>query len=802
MTDRIARMLDRVVNAPISLGIEKLRIALDTMEKTVNHTNFASRSELLAAYLRELSVCIPEDDLIAGTGSSYFNGAELDYECGVWTKKELDSLRADTGDMYYISPEDEAELISMEERLDKAWQNAHHYSTETTWDNDRLRPFLKSGITMPVLKERSSNKTYPIGQTGIGLGPGATLCCLEYERILNEGARALIDEAKECIKNERLLTEEAYKKHEYWVYLIKIFEAWISYAHRCADEADRQAEECENPERKAELRKMAEICRHVPEFPARTFHEAVQSFWFTLLAHCSNTLSGGRIDQLLYPFYKRDKEAGILTDEQALELIEDIRVKSSSFHTVKGSLGRGRHSGNARWHNFILGGCDADGNDVSNELTMLFMQSALELKVPHHTITLRVGEYTPLEVIKKGVEVVSAGVGMPAFVSDKSYISFFTNLGYDVRDARNYAICGCLDAVIPGLTRTQGIVFFSQPQVFDIFMHNGFCKFTGEELGPKTGDPCDFKDYESFAEAFYKQLDYFMDFAAERCVMGSAGRSMSSSDPFRSFLMHDGVKCGQQIESRRFEPFDNCDAIMAVGGINVANSLAAIKKLVFEEKKYTMRQLLDALDANWEGYEQMRADFIAAPKYGNNDAYADDIAADFYRRFAASAKRCPSSHGDYCVPSGISISAHQPAGQCVGATPDGRKAGEILCDGMISPEQGTDHDGPLAAFQSAMKISQDDYQATLFNMKFSPSALKSDEDKMKLASVIKTYLTHGGKQIQFTVVDRKTLEKAQEDPGKYKNVIVRVAGYSAYFVTLTNMLQNEIISRTDNDGVK
>lgn len=801
MTDRIARMLDRVVNAPITLGIEKIKIALNTLDKTASMSNFAARSELLTAYLRELSVCIPEDDLIAGTGSSHFNGAELDYETGVWTQSELDSLRADTGDMYYISPEDEEELRGLADQLDKAWTDTHSIGTEITWDNDRLRPFLKSGVTMPVLKQRDSVKNYPIGQTGIGLGPGATLCCLEYERVLNEGVRALINEAKECLANERVISEEAYRQHEYWTCLVKIFEAFISYAHRCADEADRQAGLCEDPVRKAELVRMAEICRHVPEYPARNFQEAVQSFWFVYLAHSSNTMSGGRIDQILYPFYKKDKEAGIMTDEDALELIEDIRVKTSSFHTVKGSLKRGNHSGNARWHNFILGGCDKDGNDASNELTMLFMQSALELKVPHHTITLRVGDYTPLEVIKKGVEVISAGVGMPAFVSDDSYIKFFTNLGFDIEDARNYAICGCLDAVIPGKTRTQGVIFYNQPQVLDIFLHNGYCKFTGEDIGLKTGDPCDFKDYESFADAFYKQHEFFMALAAERSAIGSAGRALFGSDPFRSALMHDGIKSGIQMERRHFEPFDNSDAVMAVGGANVANSLVAIKKLIFEEKKYTMRQLIDALDANWEGYEDMRRDFQNAPKYGNNDDYADAVAADLYKRFATEAACCPNGHGDHCVPSGISISAHQPSGQCVGATPDGRKAGEILADGMISPEQGTDHNGPLAAFQSGMKIPQDDYQATLFNMKFSPSALKTDEDKMKLASVIKTYLTHGGKQIQMTVVDRETLVNAQARPEQYKNVIVRVAGYSAYFVTLTNMMQNEIISRTTNDEV-
>lgn len=583
--------------------------------------------------------------------------------------------------------------------------------------------------------------------------------------------------------------------------IIKVYEGFIAYANRHADLAEQMAGECADPVRKAELLKMAEICRRVPEYPARTFYEALQAFWFTFISQASNTMSAGRIDQYLYPFYKADKEAGILTDEQALELLEVIRVKTTTFHTVRGGLARGRHSGDSRWLNFIIGGCDRQGNDACNELTMLFMDSALELKVPHHTITLRVGKYTPVEVVKKGVDCVASGIGMPAFVSDESYINFWTNKGFAIEDARDYAICGCLDAVLPGKNRTIGVIFYNQPQVFDIFMHNGFCKFSGEQVGIETGDPCSFKTFEEFKEAYYAQQAYFTPMAAERCSIDSLVKALVVADPFTSALLEDGVKCGTPMEMRHFEPFDTGITVMTVGGINVANSLAAIKKLIFEDKKYTMKQLVEALDANWEGFEEMRRDFVNAPKYGNNDDYVDEIVSEFYDRYAEQVMACPGAFGSNCVPSGISISAHQPAGKTVGATPDGRRAYEILSDGMISPEQGTDVNGPLAVFNSARKIAQDEYQATLFNMKFSPSALKTDSDREKLAMAVKSYLTNGGKQVQMTVVDRNTLLSAQENPKQFKDVIVRVAGYSAYFVTLTNMMQNEIIARTQNEKI-
>ncbi|MCQ2553027.1 MAG: hypothetical protein MJ150_01825, partial [Clostridia bacterium] len=733
-----------------------------------------------------------------------YNGVELDSECGRWTQAEIDHLIADTGDMYQIDPKTYEELETMKDRIDAAFRNSRSsdYLAELTWDKPKMQRFLKSGVTMPVWKDRNSGASNGVGQTGIGVGPGFTLACVEFDRIINEGARALIKEAEQCLEEEVCLTYKDWEKHEYWIGVIKVFEGFINYANRHADLAEEMAKTCEDPKRKAELLRMAETCRRVPEFPARNFYEAVQAYWFTLLSVSTNTMSGGRPDMLLYPYYKKDKEAGILTDEEALELIENIRIKTTTFHTVRGGLARGRHSGDSRWINMVIGGCDPiTGKDASNELTMMFMDAAIECHVPHHTITLRVGKDTPVEVIKKGVECISTGVGMPAFISEESYINFFQNKGFAPEIARNFAICGCLDAVIPGYSRTIGVIFYNEPQVLDIFLHNGYCQLSGDQLGIDVGKVEDFATWDEFIAAFWKQMEHFTKLAAERCSNDCLAKAMAASEPFKSPLMHDGIKCGAALDRRRFEPFDTAIAIMTVGGVNTANSLTAIRKLCFDDKKYTVAELIKALDANWEGYDEMRKDFINAPKYGNDDDYADQMVVDFYAQHHAQVAKCDSGFGNSCVPSGISISAHQPCGKVVAATPDGRKAFEILADGMISPQQGTDTEGVLAALNSARKIEQDTYQATLFNMKFSPSALKTDEDKMKLATVLKTYLTNGGKQIQMSVVDAATLKAAQDDPTHHKDVIVRVAGYSAYFVTLTNMMQNEIMTRTEQQTV-
>ena len=269
-------------------------------------------------------------------------------------------------------------------------------------------------------------------------------------------------------------------------------------------------------------------------------------------------------------------------------------------------------------------------------------------------------------------------------------------------------------------------------------------------------------------------------------------------DVFRSSLMKDGVKVGKDMFNRRFQ-FENGAVLGAVGAVNAGNGLYAIKKLIFDEKKYTMTQLMKALDADWEGYDEMRADFASQPKYGNNIPEVDVFVADMYKLHADTCLSLPCVYGDSLKPNAISISAHQPGGAVTGATPDGRKGGEILADASLSPAHGTDTHGPIAVFQSAMRVNQDPYQGTLMNMKFHPSALKTESDLEKLGSMIQTYLTHGGKHIQFNVVNKEEMVDAKDHPEDHPELIVRVAGYSAYFTRLTPGIQDEVINRMDHD---
>jgi formate C-acetyltransferase len=497
----------------------------------------------------------------------------------------------------------------------------------------------------------------------------------------------------------------------------------------------------------------------------------------------------------MYPFYKKDIQEGKITDEEVLELLQCLRIKDMQTNTTFNREQRKKRGGFAKWNNMVIGGVTPEGKDATNELTYLILESAKRCPTPHPTITLRVHDGTPEALMMKSLELVKTGIGMPAFVSDNSYIEFLLSLGATLKDARDYAIAGCLDACVAGKSRIGRMPVFIIPRVFDFFLHNGVDTKTGQQWGPKTGDIESFKTFDAFMKAWKEHFAYWIGCQAECDNIEILARNEVTPNPISSSLVVDAIKVGKNYLDRPF-PIENGAAIIACGMINVVDSMAAVKKLVFEEKKVTMKELKTALDANWQGYEKMRKMFLAAPKYGNDDDYVDSIATELYRFFADEVTSYDTVFGGKCVPSGVSVTAHWPGGELTCATPDGRFAGEVLADGTHSPAQGRDTHGPTAVLKSAAKIDQGSFQSTLLNMKFDPSALKSTEDLRKLSDLIRTYFGEGGKHIQINVVDRETLLDAQKHPEKHRDLIVRVAGYSAYFVQLAKPLQDEVINRS------
>jgi formate C-acetyltransferase len=628
------------------------------------------------------------------------------------------------------------------------------------------------------------------------MGP-TCLIVPDFGKVVHEGLGKVVSDAEEELKNLRYVDADSVYKADFLKATLTAFPAIIRLAKRFSDLALKMAGEETDEKRKKELEVIAETCNRVPEHPARTFREGIQSFFFYWIMTASGTTPGGRFDQYMYPLYKEDIEKGRLNDEEALELFECLRLKIMQLNFVGGGKGqREKWAGMARWHNFIIGGCDKNGRDATNPLSYLLLEAARDCQTPHPTLTVRVSQNTPKEFMLKALEVVKTGIGMPSFISEDSYLKFLVGEGVPIEEAREFAIAGCLDVQLPGKSRNNAFGMFIVPMVLELALNNGMDPKTGELLGVETGNFEDFKTYDEFLDAFKIQLRHIMgEISEEHNILLIAQRD-AFPDVVHSALLDNGIKLGKDGLNRQML-FENGSAINMVGMCNTVDSLAAIKKLVFDEKLVAAHELKAALAANWEGYEKIHKLCLESPKFGNNDPYVDMIATDIWDSYSEIARTFTSVFGKPVLPTAISITAHVPGGAITGATPDGRYAGETFADGSISPAQGKDVNGPLAVLQSAMKINQDKFMATLLNMKFHPSALKNESDLEKLGSMIRTYLTNGGKHIQFNIVSRETLIAAKADKQKYRDLIVRVAGYSAYFVSLTPKVQDEIIARSE-----
>lgn len=801
MNDRVNQMVKSLKINKYPLCVQQFRLACDALDETAGEDMITRRSKVQERILDGIDIFMDDDELILGEGASKPFGIEMSYEYGVWTRDEVDSLKSE---IYTITPEDEEELYALNDRFKSNSLNDNLIGRigKTLGENDRLWPFMKSGVVLPPWKDRHGGSGGGYAMSGMGLGPGFFLVCVDYERILEEGAKGVIAEAEQCLEDLRYDSVDSIKKQLYWEGIIRVFKAWCRWAERYADLADEKAKEESDPKRKAELEAMAACCRKVPYEAPETFREAMQAYWFTFLMACpSPTTSLGRMDQLLYPFYQNDIDAGIITEDEALELLEVFRCKIMKINRVSGQANRTKNSGMAKWYNATIGGVKADGSDATNALTYLLLDAAEETGLSHHTLTLRVHENTPEELLRRALKVVRSGVGMPAFVGDKSFEAFFTKHGFSAEDAHNYCMTGCVDGNLPAKTRTLQVTFFITLQALDVFMHNGFCRYTQEMVGVPGGDVMAISSFEKFKEGFFDEMKHLVGMAAERQNVELIAEHDLFQNSFISALLEDGVACGHDATDREMF-FENACVLGCVGGVNTGDALAAVKKLIFDEKKYTMAQLIEAMDADWVGYEDMQQDFLGAPKYGNNIDEVDTLVAEVYKRFADDCRSNKEAYGGTIIPNAISISAHQPGGSVTGATPDGRKGGSVLADASLSPERGFDKKGPLAVLASAMKVDVDDYQGTLHNMKFNPDALKTDSDLDKLGGAIKTYLTHGAKHIQFNVVSLDDLRDAKEHPEDHDDLVVRVAGYSAYFVRLTEPIQDEVINRTGFEEVQ
>ena len=788
---RIEKLKESIHVEKYPMCVEKGRLITESYRQTEGEPEIVRRAKALAHVLDNITIFIEDGQLIVGNGASKPMGVEIDYYYSTWSEEEIRGLKQEGWD---ISDKDIADVTSM-----NAYWNKRNMVSRMgdLFDEERLWPFMQTGMLLPPWKTRGEGSGGGYAESGMGMGPGFYLCSVDFEKVLQQGLHQLLQEAGEELKKTRWFRPDSATKVLFLRAAIISLEAMHRFAERFGRLAEDLASREADAQRRKELEKIAAICRRVPFYPAQSFHEAVQSVWFLfLLINPSTTASLGRMDQYLYPYYKKDISEGRISDEEALELLQCLRIKDMQLNRISGALNRQKNAGMAKWHNATIGGQTPDGRDATNELTYLILEAAKRCPTPHHTITVRVHEGTPEPLMLKALEVVRTGIGMPAFVGDKSYIEFLLNEKVDLKIARDYCLTGCIDASLAGQSRISSYPMFIVPLVLELALNNGIHPRTGKSLGPATGDSDSFQSFEDLMKAFKQQLAHFMGLAAEYNNIWIRTNADLFPDAARSILMDDAVAEGKNLLDRSFL-FENGAVLNMVGMINVVDSLAALKKLVFEERKITLKELKAALQADWKGYEDLRKLCLAAPKYGNDHDDVDSIARDLYGFWAETTVGFDTVLGGKHKPSAISISSQWPGGTLTGATPDGRVAGECLADGSMSPMRGKDTQGPTAVIKSASKIDQVPYQSTLLNMKFHPSALKKNEDLRKLSTLIQTYFSLGGKHVQFNVVNRETLMEAQQHPESHRDLVVRIAGYSAYFIQLSKPMQDEIIGRTE-----
>ena len=795
------KLLARIRRGEFPLCIEKARLITEAVKQTEGETGVIRYAKVYSYMLENMPVLIDKDELFVGEGASKPWGAEIDPFLGVWNEEEIRGAVEDG----IISIEDKDWPMLRE--LGKYWETRCSEYLQSKSIDDNMFKYLQVGITLPPMKKKDEFRGAYAG-SGLCLSFNFTDCHMDFARWLG-GLNTIIREAEEEIQSTGSLSRDDAEKKAFLRASVMVLESIIAFASRYADGAERLAETEKKPSRKAELERIAEACRWVPANSPKSFFQAMQSLWFNqILSTPTSTHNLGRFDQYMYPFYKKDRDEGRISNEEVLALLCELRIKCMKPENIKLSRAkRSQHAGFAKWRNMTIGGVDANGEDATNELTYLVLEAANRLRTPHHTITLRVHDGTPEDLLVKALEVVKTGIGMPALAIDKSFIDYMTSGGIPIQDARNYHLAGCVDPAIPGKTSFLAGLFFVVPKVLEIFLNDGVDPRTGLELGPFKPNVENYATFDKFYDAFLQFLAFFIKVWHKHSFV-TQGRSRELQgyrdvvDILETALMHNGLKIGKPLMRREPEfPYDFRAVMVPVGGINVADSLAVIKKLVFDDKRITMKLLRQALAANWEGHEQIRKMCLQAPKYGNDIDYVDSIASELYK-FIIDEEAKPFSpdrpmRGRIRGIGGASISSMFAGGTIIGATPDGRLAGTTLSDGTVSPAQGQDTHGPTAMLRSAVKIDQSLCSSTLLNMKLHPSSLTTQEDLKKLGNLIMTYADMGGKWIQFNVIGNEQLIEAQKSPENYRDLIVRVAGYSAFFVDLGKGVQDDIIRRME-----
>lgn len=580
-----------------------------------------------------------------------------------------------------------------------------------------------------------------------------------------------------------------------------VADALISFANRYSKYAKSLADKETDKKRKAELLEISRICKKIPKYAPETFHEALQYYWFVHLGviielNTWDSFNPGRLDQHLYPFYKKEINDGSLTESKAKELLQAFWIKFNN-QPAPPKVGVTAQESNT-YTDFCLintGGLTETGEDAVNELSFIILDVIEEMRLLQPSSMVQISKKNPDEFLLRALKIIKTGFGQPSIFNTDAIIQELTRQGKSIIDARNGGASGCVEAGAFGKESYILTGYFNIPKVLEITLNNGYDPRTKKNIGLKTGDPSNFKSFEDLLAAFEKQLNHFIDIKIRGNRIIEQLWATILPSPFMSLLIDDCIAKGVDYNAggARY----NSSYIQGVGMGSITDSLSALKHIVYDDKEISMKDFLKAIENNFNGYDELHDTLLNdVPKYGNDDDRADDILRQVFEIYFEAIDGRPNTKGGEYRVNLLPTTCHVYFGSVIGALPDGRKAGVPLSEG-ISPVQGADRHGPTAVLKSAAKIDHLRTGGTLLNQKFTPQVLKSEASLKKLGHLVRSYFKMDGHHIQFNVVTANTLRKAQQNPDKYRDLIVRVAGYSDYFVDLGTDLQNEIIGRSE-----
>ena len=794
MNERVRRLRQQNFDTPTTLSIERARIETAFYKENYGTMPIAVlRARNFYEICQKKTIYIGPDELIVGERGPVPKAVPTFPELTCHSVEDLHTLDTRELQSYHISQEDidiyEREVIpywkgkTQRERIfnhvSREWEDAYH-----------------AGVFTEFMEQRAAGHTAMDG------------------KMYHEGLLDVKQRIEDRISRlDYIYDPEATDKQQELEAMAISCDAAILFAERHAELAEKLASEEQDAQRKKELEKIADVCHWVPAHAPRDFWEAIQMYWFVHLGTVTelngwDSMNPGHIDQHLFPFYKKGVEEGKLTRDEAKELLSCLWIKFNNQPAPPKVGVTALESGTYNdFTNINIGGVDRNGCSATNELSFMMLEIQEELHELQPGLSIHIAENTPDDFLIEGIKVIRQGHGYPSIFNPDTYIKELMRDGKTLEDAREGGCSGCIEVGAFGKEAYLLTGYLNTPKILEITLNNGFDPISGKQLGPKTGDPRLFENFEQLYEAWHAQMVYFVNLKLS--VNNYIERMFSLYAPatFLSLFIDDCIEKGRDYYSggARY----NTTYIQCTGLGTITDCFTTLKKHVYEDHRYTMDQMLKALASNWgenldDASEKMNAEVMRqyirnhTPFFGNDDEYADTIAVRVYEDLVKAIDNRPNTRGGRTRLNMLSTTCHNYFGSVCGATPNGRMAYFAISDGT-SPAHGADSKGPSAVIKSLGKLDQTKSGGTLLNVRFVPNLLRRDEDLKKFASFVRTYFKFGGHHIQFNIVDTETLLDAQKHPDLYKDLLVRVAGYSDYFNDMTEQLQNEIIARTEND---